>query len=123
MKKVNFYRRRQFLTNLLQDETQTSNQCPFCNTNLIELILVALFGAEPDRAACTETQKGLIAILCRQIEDVNSLARALDSTTPMPLRKYQTKLVDSLIYQTQTLTGILSDYVIPRLEQIDNNKK
>jgi hypothetical protein len=114
---------RQDRFNRSLNDTQIHNQCPFCGTGSKKTVLVIQHEAALFRDESVENKRVLTDMIRQQISTVNRLVRALDTKTPMPLRTYDKGLVDSLIFQSENLTGMLSSYVIPHLEHTNNNRK
>ena len=104
------------------NETQIDNQCLACSISLARMIAKGLNEDTPLQANDTEKRKAIANILHQQIRTVNRLVRALDLKTPIRLRIYHPASVDSLLYQTEILTNIVSDYVFPLLERTNNSK-
>jgi len=117
----NNYKQDQFNRSL--NDTQTHTQCPYCGKGSKMTVLVIQHEEELIRDECVEKEKVLADMIRQQIRTVNRLVRALDTKIPMPLRTYDKGLVESLIFQSENLTGMLSSYVIPHLEHTNNNRK
>nr|DAJ37843.1 MAG TPA: hypothetical protein [Caudoviricetes sp.] len=85
-------------------------------------IATSLCAGKPAPDRNTERKKEVASILRRNMRAAGSLVQALKTSKPMPHRKHDTRLVDYLLYQTETLLNTCERYVCPLLEQTDNNK-
>lgn len=85
-------------------------------------IATSLCAGKPVQGKNTERRKAIASSLRRDMRAVGSLVQVLKTSKPMPHRKYDTRLVDCLLYQTETLLNTCERYVCPLLEQTDNNK-
>lgn len=85
-------------------------------------IAVSQCAGTPVEDRNTERKKEVASILRREMRGVGNLVQVLKTNKPMPHRKYDTRLVDCLLYQTEILLSICERYACPLLEQTDNNK-
>ena len=76
----------------------------------------------PAQDKSTERKKAIASLLRQDMRATSRLVQALQTNTPMSQRKYDTRLVDCLLYQTENLLSTFERYVFPILEQRDNKK-
>ena len=105
------------------NEIQSGIQCPYYNIDLVRMIVKVLNECTLPQGDDTERRKAIADVLRRQTRTVGNLVQVLDSKTPILSRTYHPTLVDSLIFQTEKLIDIVSEYVYPLLERTNNNKK
>ena len=103
-------------------DIQKKRQPLACKLNCEITIAVNQCAGMPVEDRNTERKKEVASILRREMRGSNRLVQVLKTNKPMPLRKYDTRLVDSLLYQTEMLLSICERYACPLLEQTDNNK-
>lgn len=101
---------------------QKQRQSLACKLNCEITIAASLCVSTPVEDRNTERKKEVVSILRRDMRAVGNLVQVLKTNKPMPHRKYDTRLVDSLLYQTEMLLSICERYACPLLEQTGNNK-
>lgn len=85
-------------------------------------IAVSRCVASPVEEKNNERKKAVASLLRQETRAAGRLVQTLKTNKPMPQRKYDTRLVACLIYQTENLLSLFERYVSPLLEQRDSNK-
>ena len=102
---------------------QKQHQSLACKLNCEITIAVNQYAGMPVEDRNTERKKAIASSLRRDMRVVGNLVQVLKTNKPMPHRKYDTRLVDCLLYQTEMLLSFCERYACPLLEQTGNNKK
>ena len=101
---------------------QKQHQSLACKLNCEITIAVNQYAGMPVEDRNTERKKAIASSLRRDMRVVGNLVQMLKTNKPMPHRKYDTRLVDCLLYQIEMLLSICERYACPLLEQTGNNK-
>ncbi len=107
---------------LRQDDTQNRHQCPFATRGSASLASAVRQCAPCAPSESIEIENEELAHLHQTIQVVKHLVRVQDRSTPIRLRKYDPKLLDSLLYQTENLLNALDRFVLPRLTKRGNSR-
>lgn len=107
---------------LRQGDTQNRQQCPFVKQGSASSISAAQHAEERGSNPSTEIGIEVLTLLRQTIEAVKYLVRVQDRSTPIRLRKHDPKLVECLLFQTETLINTLDRYVLPRLTMKEHNR-
>ena len=107
---------------LRQDDTRNQPKCPFAKQGSASSISATQQFASSVPSGNTETESEELKLLRQTIRVVKHLVQVQDRSMPIRRRKYDPKLLDSLLWQTEILLNTLDRFVLPRLTKIDNNR-
>ena len=107
---------------LRQGGTQNRQICTFAKRGSASSISATQHAEERGSNPSTEIEIEVLTLLRQTIEAVKYLVRVQDRSTPIRLRKHDPKLVECLLFQTETLINTLDRYVLPRLTMKEHNR-